>query len=222
MAASWEMLRLAIAEKDYSMATSTLCQELECESADLAPMLSGILAEVIRKDEAAKAKRVQKGSAFSRFNGSLPQECSASQAPAEATDVARRCWRSGLRSLFSGSAQAATAMLADLADEYSSDEFVRRAGEVNDGWSAGATSNSQKVKDIDHLCLQVGKPVLERYGFSPDVKGDRDFRSILQELSKTSKEVRDMNNRNRRLVFSAFPGLRDQDDDSDEDSVARG
>mmetsp|Transcript_105839 Transcript_105839/g.326524 ORF Transcript_105839/g.326524 Transcript_105839/m.326524 type:complete len:195 (+) Transcript_105839:73-657(+) len=194
MAASWEMLRLAIAEKDYSMATSTLCQELECESADLAPMLSGILAEVIRKDEAAKAKRVQKGSAFSRFNGSL----------------------------FSGSAQAATAMLADLADEYSSDEFVRRAGEVNDGWSAGATSNSQKVKDIDHLCLQVGKPVLERYGFSPDVKGDRDFRSILQELSKTSKEVRDMNNRNRRLVFSAFPGLRDQDDDSDEDSVARG
>mmetsp|Transcript_63737 Transcript_63737/g.197349 ORF Transcript_63737/g.197349 Transcript_63737/m.197349 type:complete len:225 (+) Transcript_63737:113-787(+) len=214
MAASWEMLRLALAEKDYSMATSTLCTELECEPLDLVPMMSSILAEAIRRNEATKPKRAHKGGAFSRINQGPGQPGQAAEQPTDPTataqaDEARRCWRSGVRSLFGANDQAATAMLADLADEYSSPAFLTAAKDVSDEWSSRPASAFQKLKDIDQLCLQVGKPVLQRYGFSPDEKGDKDFRAILAELSKTSKEIKSMNNSNRRLVFRAFPGFED-------------
>mmetsp|Transcript_46028 Transcript_46028/g.133386 ORF Transcript_46028/g.133386 Transcript_46028/m.133386 type:complete len:229 (-) Transcript_46028:87-773(-) len=225
MAASWEMLRLAISVKDYSMAASTLCQELECEEMDLVPLLSGVVAEVISKAETAKAcaqaRRANKGSAFSRFNKSPNQageEESKDDATAQAAEVARRCWKSSVRTLFDNSEQAATSMLADLRNEYTSEEFIRAAKEVNDGWAPKAAGNFQKLNDINTLCLQVGKPVLDRYGFSPDEKGDKEFRSIIQRLSKTSKQVKDMNNNNRRLVFRAFPDLDGQNGDDDDDS----
>eukprot|EP00437_Effrenium_voratum_P008713 CAMPEP_0181438698 /NCGR_PEP_ID=MMETSP1110-20121109/22045_1 /TAXON_ID=174948 /ORGANISM="Symbiodinium sp., Strain CCMP421" /LENGTH=273 /DNA_ID=CAMNT_0023562397 /DNA_START=21 /DNA_END=842 /DNA_ORIENTATION=+ len=204
----WEPLREAARDEDYEAAMACLLEGMRyTEPMELLQLLRGVLAEVIKKEEAAaesaKESRAKRGSGFS----SKQADSEASAQEKDPKEAATRRWRRTLRAVFN--AEAAIAMLGDLQQMYKSEEFERAARGLNIRWRGTGKLYAEKMADIEELCLkEVMGPVLARYGFTPDKKGSTELRAVIADLANQSKEIRLMNTEIQKLVISNFPDLR--------------
>lgn len=218
MAAQWEMLRVASETQDYTLATTTLLEELGYgEPTEILPFLKGVLAEVIRREDSAaltaQARRAKKGSAFGGFKAAV-EEALPSAGPArqkdgdggraQEEDGATRRWRRTLRAVFSE--EAATSMLTEFAEMYKSLEWARAAANTSGCWDA-ETNRDQRLADIRKCCISKYTPVLARYGFTPDERGYEDMKAILDSLAAKNKEIILLKMKDSSLVLKSFPDL---------------
>mmetsp|Transcript_94329 Transcript_94329/g.236820 ORF Transcript_94329/g.236820 Transcript_94329/m.236820 type:complete len:236 (+) Transcript_94329:56-763(+) len=225
MAAGWETLKVACEGNDFSLATSTLLQELEFEDpTDLLPLLCGVLTEVIcRADEVeskAHAIRARKGSAFSRF--AAPQaaagddddgEKARSSTAAERKSKAReslvsgaRRWKRTLRTLFNFDASAAA--ITDLEELYQSDEFSRAAAALNREFEFSEKNFTQRNAEIDNLCRRATMPIASRYGFTQDDVGVKDMRAKIEEVTQGNHEMLQLKAGLNKMVVEKLPNFR--------------
>lgn len=205
-----EHLREAHMTEDYATAASALCDGLGISnSIELLPFLRGVLAEVVKQEELANASkeatRARKGSAFSSYHG-LQDEPANGQAGDDELEAAGKRWRRTLRAIFN--AEAAMALLSDLATMYRSDDFARSARNLSARWRGSGKRYAEKMGDIEDLCLrEVMGPLLARYGFSPDKKGSAELRAVIGNLSSGNKAIREKNTEIQRLIVAYFPNL---------------
>jgi len=166
-----------------------------------------------REDHATKKKsalRANRGiSAFSRYTATDQGTMGREQAVAcrgqdEEADEVRR-WRRTLRAVFSE--EAAAAMLTELSLQYQTEDFQVACRRLNESWGPG-TDYLRQMQDIDELCLRrVLGPMLCRYGFSADQKGNQEVNNIIADLSTHSSEVYEKKMQVQRQIFSYFTNL---------------
>mmetsp|Transcript_116602 Transcript_116602/g.249319 ORF Transcript_116602/g.249319 Transcript_116602/m.249319 type:complete len:214 (-) Transcript_116602:172-813(-) len=205
MSAGWDTLRAALDNQDYAMATTTMLENLDyTNEMELLPMLRGVLAEVIKREDAsrqqAEARRAKKGSAFgSHFNkDEKPEEKEAGPVASDAT----RRWRRTLRAVFNG--EAAVAMLNEMIEQYQGAEFRAIVTELREHWRLlGPGAN--KMADMEATCMKhVMGPTLERYGFEGGEKGSKEFKAVVGELATVDKETKDKNHEASKIVMTLF------------------
>eukprot|EP00439_Symbiodinium_sp_Y106_P077079 s515_g16.t1 len=125
--------------EDYEAATACLLDGMRyTEPLELLQLLRGVLAEVIKKEEAAADSKQAD-----------PEVTAQEKDPKEA---ATRRWRRTLRAVFN--AEAAMAMLGDLQQMYKSEEFERAARGLNVRWRGTGKLYAEKMADIEELCLK--------------------------------------------------------------------
>ncbi|CAE7248375.1 Rf1 [Symbiodinium sp. CCMP2592] len=149
----WRQTLSVLLHPDYEAATTCLLDGMRyTEPLELLQLLRGVLAEVIKKEEAAaesaKESRAKRGSGFSSKQAD-PEVTAQEKDPKEA---ATRRWRRTLRAVFN--AEAAMAMLGDLQQMYKSEEFERAARGLNVRWRGTGKLYAEKMADIEELCLK--------------------------------------------------------------------
>eukprot|EP00747_Dinoflagellata_sp_TGD_P206374 gnl/TRDRNA2_/TRDRNA2_80094_c0_seq1.p1 gnl/TRDRNA2_/TRDRNA2_80094_c0~~gnl/TRDRNA2_/TRDRNA2_80094_c0_seq1.p1 ORF type:complete len:241 (+),score=73.45 gnl/TRDRNA2_/TRDRNA2_80094_c0_seq1:103-825(+) len=216
MDASWELLRLAIKERDFKLVTTTLCRELECSNhLDLLPFVRGVLTEVVKHEDEVfvkgKARRAKRSSGFDRFNkenldAEAKQQEDTCEQEALEREGPRRRWRRAVRAIFD--VEAALALQQELIDIYQTPEFGREyCKPLDDSW--GYNTDRQAMLDaIRGVTNQVMLPVITGYGFTADRKGSNEAEATILALSKEYKEVAVKGTEMQRIILNQFPRMK--------------
>lgn len=225
MAAHWETLLLALESRDYELATTTLLSELGCDGpAQLLPLLAGLLAETVRREDEAemqrKTARAKKGSAFGRFTAADAggvaakieegmREAAAAADTRDFASTALRRRRRTLRVVFD--ADAAASAVSELLAAYRSEAFASEARNVNNSWAATGKPCAERLSDIEGACFRVAmRPLLLRYGFTADLEGSTEMRARVDELANSCKGLMELKREMNKVVLRSFPNVYDK------------
>lgn len=98
----------------------------------------------------------------------------------------------------------AAAMLVELLEGYSAEDFGRAAEQLQSGWAKGLARSSM-VDEIDGLCARAAGPVIARYGFAGDAQGMKDANAAVLAVGQLHPEVLEKHKALQRHIFASFP-----------------
>jgi len=206
---TWKVLRAFIHAEDFSSVCDVLCTNLLLEDPiALLPILRGLLTEVLKvEDETIKEKREAKAKAkkLSAFQQHAAERGVADKLVKEEPldeQAGFRRWKRTIRHMFN--AEAACCMLDEALVGYYDEAFVVAANTLDKSWGPYHTYEEQ-TKEIDQLCLStVMAPIADRYGFTPDLRGQLEISYVINCLAQTNRKVAQKQASVQKQVLSCF------------------